>query len=347
MAKAGVDTRNSPNDEGEADAYTPETYFTHVHRDYGWEPEVDEVGVSFARLKEVLPEGFALGSAVVLGAGTGRLAWQLAAEFSGEAPVLAVDVNPFPFVVTALLLCGETVELTELAVHPRKSALVATTRTLECPLAAPPKLRLVLADALDPPLARGRFDTVVTPWFVDEVPEDAAVVPELVRSLLREGGSYVCTGPFLYDNGRTKPSLRYCADEFVEMVRRAGFEVTSATYRQESYMASPLSSQGRTEHVLYMHARKDSSRRVERPEVPAFLKPGRGAALSVPRPEGIAEADFSTTEVQQVASLVDGERTVRQITKILLARGVLADDGTAVSGVRGCLKMIFKQLEVL
>ena len=355
MSRAGIhpkapsDPQRGEPQKGEpqqsaASEWSPETYFSHMLRDYAWQPEVDEVAASWARLKAVFPPDFKAGNTLVLGAGTGRLAWQFATELDSSASVLALDVNPLPFLVTRLLMAGEEVRLTELPAHPRKSNLVAVTRRLACALPPTPRVKFVLADALDPPVALGRWDTVVAPWFVDEVPTDAAVVPELARSLLREGGSFICMGPLLYDNAHTKPFLRYCGDEFVDLVRRAGFEVTRATYDAESYMASPLSSHSRVEHVLYLHARKDSSRRSVLPELPAYLKPGPGAALPIPPPAGVREMQFSPEQVAEVAALVDGSRNVRQITKMLLDRGVLVNDGTAESAVRGCLKIMLKQL---
>jgi len=205
-------------------------------------------------------------------------------------------------------------------------------------------LSFLLADGLEPPVAPGKWDTVVAPWFVDEVPTDAAVVPELCRSLLREGGSFICVGPLLYDNAHTKPFLRYCADEFVDLVKRAGFEVTAGKYEAEPYMASPLSSHTRMEHVLYLHARKVSSLRSVPQEVPPYLKPGPGASLSIPVPDGLGATQFSPEQVAEVAALVDGSRNVRQIVKLLIDRGVLVNDGTAESAVRGCLKIMLKQL---
>jgi len=344
MAKARIEAKPpAGQDKGGPDDYSPETYFSHIHRDYGWQPEVDEIAVSWEHLLRVLPPDFKPGTTFVMGAGTGRLAWQLATQFGSTAPVLALDVNPLPFIVTRLLMAGEAVPLTELTTHPRKSTAVAVTRQLKCPLPSAPHLGLVLADALDPPMQRGECDTVVAPWVVDEVPEDAAVVPELARSLLREGGSFICIGPFLYDNARTKPSRRYSADEFVELVKLAGFELTAATYKPEPYMASPLSSQSRSEHVLYLHARKVSSLRSVRPELPPFLKPGPGASLSIPRPKASPEAPYSPEVVAEVAALIDGDRNLRQIATILLERGVLVKDGAAEAAVRGCLKVIFKQ----
>lgn len=343
MSRAGLAPKPASDKAGPAD-YSPETYFNHILRDYGWRSEVDEVSASWARLQQVLPAEFQPGTTLVLGAGTGRLAWQFATEFGPSARVLALDVNPLPFIVTRLLMAGDSVELTELPAHPKRSSLVAMTRRLECALPAAPGLSFLLADGLEPPVAPGKWDTVVAPWFVDEVPSNAAVVPELARSLLREGGSFICVGPLLYDNAHTKPCFRYCADEFVDLVKRAGFEVTAGKYEAESYMASPLSSHTRSEHVLYLHARKVSSLRVSPPEVPGYLKPGSGASVSIPVPPGLGDTQFSPEQVAEVAALIDGSRNVRQIMKLLIERGVLVDDGTAESAVRGCLKIMLKQL---
>ena len=348
MSRAGIQakappqpTDKQPRGPGE---YSPETYFSHILRDYGWQPEVDEVAVSWGRLRQVLPPDFKPGNTLVLGAGTGRLAWQFASEFGDAASVLAIDVNPLPFIVTQLLMAGEAVSLTELPAHPKRSNQVAVTRKLACALPPTSRLSLLLADGLEPPVAPGRWDTVIAPWFVDEVPTDAAVVPELARTLLREGGSFICVGPFLYDNAHTKPFLRYCADEFVDHVRQAGFEVTVAKYDAESYMASPLSSHTRVEYVLYLHTRKDSARRVVPPEAPSYLKPGTGASLPIPLLPGLGDTQFSPEQVAEVAALIDGSRNIRQITRVLLERGVLVNDGTAESAVRGCLKIILKQI---
>jgi hypothetical protein len=122
--------------------------------------------------------------------------------------------------------------------------------------------------------------------------------------------------------------------------------VTAATYSTEPYVASPLSTQGRIEHVLYLHAVKlKSPADSRRQSLPAFLKPGPGASAPIPRPTGLAEASFEQDAVAHVARLLDGERTVLDLAEILIERGVLADDGTADAAIRGCLKVIFRQLE--
>lgn len=377
FARAGLNAVHSPEASGEASS--PVSYVTLIHRDYGWEPEEAEFSDGVARLRAVLPHGFTLGRSLVLGAGTGRLAWQLAEELGAAAPLFALDLNPLPFIVTALLLRGEEVRLTEVPGHPRRSTQASLERTLRAPARRVEQLSLVFADALSPPFAEGSFDTIIAPWFVDQVPEDAADVPRLASRLLREGGSFVCTGPFVYEARHTKPSRRYCADEFVEIVRLAGFETTGASYEPETYLASPLSTQSRNEHVLYLHARKQafsampapsggshgaameegggrvslksadgegasqSSRAL--PGTPAYLKPGPGAALPIPPLPGLGDSSPSHPVVAEVAALIDGQRSLLSITDLLVKRGVVADDGAADAVVRACLRLLLRQAE--
>ena len=48
----------------------------------------------------------------------------------------------------------------------------------------------MLADALRPPFARESFDTVITPWLVDIVSEEFALLARRVNGLLRKGGRF-------------------------------------------------------------------------------------------------------------------------------------------------------------
>jgi hypothetical protein len=242
------------------------------------------------------------------------------------------------------LLKGQGLTLTELAAHPLKSTLSAVDRSLSCPLPSCDNLGLVFADGLAPPVAPESFDTVITPWFVDQVPKDAAQIPPLVSRLLRDGGSYICTGPFLYDVGHTLPSHRYCADEYVELVRTSGFSVTRASYAPESYVASPASTQGRSEHVLYLHARKAKEvHATSEANVPSWLRTGTGALLPVPQPEIAPSLEGTPREVSEVFALIDGTRSVSEIGRVLVERKILVDDETTETVVRACLKIIFRK----
>ncbi len=319
------------------------SYYTLVHRDWGWPPEVDEVTPSLEAIISSLPEGFSLGQTLVLGAGTARLAWELSQRLPNPGVTLALDVNPLPFLVTARLMRGQRVEVYELPGHPKRASFAAVRRVLEAPNPPPPGLRLMLADGLDPPLARGSFDTVITPWFVDQVPEDAQSVVSLVHDLLTEGGSWINHGPLVYDPTHTAPAHRYCADEFLQLAARGGFRVTSAKYESAPYFASPISSQGRTETVLTLHAHKTPA--IDGPTVePDWLRPETRDRTPVPKLAGLGGYEAPHPVVSSVAALIDGTRSARDICRILVDAGTIAADGNEQTVVYGCLKVIYQAL---
>jgi hypothetical protein len=187
------------------------------------------------------------------------------------------------------------------------------------------------------PQYAGVFDTVVTPWFLDQVPADlAAFLPEIAR-LLAPGGTWLHTGPFVYTPAHTKPAHRYGADEFLELAARAGFEVTAASHEPAAYLCSPLSTQGRREMVLNVHA-------VKKAEAPSSRQPDWLAptwAGAIPCLVLQSSASLPLPILQSTLALLDGTRTVADITSALLARGELADDGNAEAVVRGCLRVLW------
>ncbi len=315
-------------------------YYSLAHRDWAWPPEHDEVGPALETLAAVLPAGFALGRTLVLGAGTGRLAWALANRVAGANSVVALDVNPLPLLITRRLMLGDTLELHEFPAHPLRSDRACIKHSVRAPDSAPPSLQLLFADGLAPPVARQSIDTVITPWFVDQVPHDlAAFIPKLTE-VLRPGGTWINQGPFVYDPIRTRPAHRYCGDEFVQLVSAAGFRITKCTYDAVPHMASPHSTQGRTERVLTMHAvLEGEARSVEQAKPPWLSDEGRH--LPIPSFESRARNQHPT--INRVAMLLNDRRSVVDLTRALIEEGLLADDGRAEVAVRGCLEVLWQR----
>jgi uncharacterized protein YbaR (Trm112 family) len=338
FSQAGLELNREPASKSTGDPIL--AYYTLVHRDWAWAPEVDEVAPAIDALIDVLPAGFQLGRTLVLGAGTARLAWDLGNRVAGALDVVALDVNPLPFLVTKQLMAGRELSLFELPGHPRRSTFASVERLLKATTQPPPGLRLVLADGLDPPVLAGQFDTVITPWFVDQVPENLASLPALIRRVLRPGGAWLNQGPFVYDPVRTKPAHRYCADEFVQIVNTSGFAISKATYLPYSHMASPLSGQARSEWVLSMHAVATGAEAT--PEEPPWLSIS-GDELPIPRLPGLGDYATPHSSIAAVARLIDGKTSNRKITQELVATGELAGDG-ADEVVRGCLRVIWNDL---
>lgn len=317
------------------------SYIALIHRDFSWAPEVEEARASLHALLSVLPPGFSLGRTLVLGAGTGRLAWDLGHELSERAPIVLIDINPLPFLVGESLRRGETVELFEIPGHPRRSDGVAIERALSADTPPPAGLRYLFADGLEPPFPPETFDTILTPWFMDQVPPNLATLLPKLHRLLRPGGSYLQHGPFVYSPQLTRPAHRYTADEFVQLLLQNGFEVGKASYEPMMYLGSPVSTQSRNEHVLTLHAWRPHERDKT---LAAVAEPLWVSDENLKVPTFTLSPTFLVPHavIRRALELVDGSRSLADIAASLVKEGQLADDGTAIVAVRACLKVLWR-----
>jgi hypothetical protein len=306
------------------------SYFHHIHRDWGWpEAETDAV---LSTIASVLPPDRPLGDTLVLGAGAARLVRELHARHGGTTTV-ALDINPLPFFVARNALDGRTITLTEIPTSPRSVDDVAVTRRLGEGLAPVDGIHLVFGDALAPPVRRGSFDTVVTPWFLDQVAPDVAELAPLVRSLLAPAGAWLNHGPLVYPSGRPT-AARYTADEVLEIVAGAGFRVEGFDVRRLSFMESPACNQGRTERILtFMAARSEDAPAEAQAPAPAWIE---DTTLPVPRLEALRGFAPPHPFFAAVVGMVDGERSIDDIAATLAQAQNIPLDALRVA-VRACL----------
>lgn len=222
-------------------------YYELLHRDWAWE-DADENRHACEAVGAALGDG--PGLTVVLGAGACRLAHDLVEV---GATVVAVDINPLLAVVAKRVTAGETIELYEFPLIPRDIEVTSVLRSLRAP--RPRELTIVLADAFRLPFVAGRVDTVVTPWFIDQVPSDVDTFLPVVHRLLRPGGRWIHHGPLIYPKGRPART-QYTPTELVELTERAGFEVVSCVREMRAFLRSPANAFARIEQVITLAAKK-------------------------------------------------------------------------------------------
>ena len=164
-----------PTDQGIA------TYYNNIHRDWCWGDA--ENTASLDVILEVAGNSEP-GSVLVLGAGAGRLAYDIHQQL-GASSTVAMDFNPLLVLVAAKVIRGKTLDLHEFPIAPRMPEDVAVARTLAAPEPVIDGFDLVLADVLRPPFAVASFDTVVTPWLIDIVNDDLPRQAARINRLLR------------------------------------------------------------------------------------------------------------------------------------------------------------------
>jgi SAM-dependent methyltransferase len=225
--------------------------YENVFRDWCWGGEESRRLVSLGA-----PLGRAPRERVaVYGAGAARFALELHRELAPKW-TFALDQNPLPLWLAQRVLSGEVVELHEYPVSPVYEKNAVLLQQLRTPVPSPAGLRLLLADALQPPFAADSLDLVVTPWFVDVCGADLRVVAQDIHRVLRQGGTWWILGPLDFD---TWLSRAYCFEEMLELVEQGGFDVAHSESTNLPYFQSPFSGSQRIDTVVSIIATKTRS----------------------------------------------------------------------------------------
>ncbi len=294
------------------------TYYNNIHRDWAWGEEENTVSAEI--VSGQLGDSGLGPTALVLGAGAGRLAFDLH-QASRNAITVALDFNPLLVLVSQRVFAGDSFELTEFPIAPATLSDVAVLRNLVAPETPRNGLQPVIADALHPPFRENSFDTIVTPWLVDILPEDFSILCRRINRLLKPEGSWVFFGSLTFHH--SDPALRYSLDECLEIVGEAGFAVPDFEEREIPYMNSPASRHGRRERVVSWRAPKLAA--AEEPEdhraLPEWLVRDD---VPVPLSQSFQSQAMSTRVYAFIMSLIDGKRSASDIAGVTVEQGLMS-----------------------
>ncbi len=292
------------------------TYSGNLHRDWCWGAE--ENRLSFELVAASLPKrpGMRL---LVLGAGGGRLAYDLHMGLAPEATV-ALDVNPMLSLAAERIIRGDTLVLHEFPLAPKTSADVAVERSLAAPSPVSEGFHWILADALRAPFVDESFDAVVTPWFVDVVDERFATLAKRINRLLRPGGTWTVFGSMRF--AAADPADAICADEAAAFIADAGFAPVDVVESTIPYLCSPASRHARRETVVAIGSTK--SKRIPAPErhsaLPEWLIRSN---QPIPLLEGFRVQAATTQLYALLMSMIDGRRSLRDMAVLMEQRRLM------------------------
>jgi SAM-dependent methyltransferase len=298
------------------------TYAYNIHRDWSWGAAENEA--SFGIVRDALA-GTSPGRVLVLGAGAGRLAYDLHMRTSADATVV-LDFNPFLLLLAREITSGGSVSLYEFPRAPKSLDDCAVLRTLEAEQPCRPGLHYVLADAQRPPFAPGGFDTVVTPWLVDILPDPFANLCRRINALLRDGGRWINFGSLDFHVG--DPALQHSPEECAEIIAATGFDTPQLGDTSLPYLTSPASRHGRVELVASWSATK-------RRAAPAAARPDLLPDWLVHGREPVPLLDVFRTQAPAtrirgyVLSLIDGRRSLHDIVAIFDQQNLMTHEQAA------------------
>ncbi len=320
-----------PSDQGIS------TYYANLHRDWCWGDE--ENAESLRLVREGLGD-HEPAKLLVLGAGGSRLAYDLHRSLPGALTV-ACDFNPLLLLTAARLLRGEPVTLHEFPMAPRSMQDTAREQVLEAPAAAGKNLSLVLASALRAPFKNAAFDTLITPWLVDILPESLSLQARRWNRLLAEGGSWVWFGSHAFSGAA--PRDRISLEESLEIIEASGFSRPEVIEAEIPYMVSPADRLGRNERVVVINARK----------VKSVKAPPRHVALPdwlvksdqpVPATPAFQTEIMSNRILAHMMSLIDGQRSIDDMAQILEDQRLMVRE-EAVASIRTLLIRMFEDAQ--
>ena len=291
------------------------TYYSNVHRDWAWG---DAENTASAELLFSVIGDHSPRRMLVLGSGAGRLTYDLHQHYKPDLSI-GLDFNPLLGVIADQLTKGEAVRLREFPIAPRNIDDFGIENELRC-AAAEPGLHWIIGDTHRPPFPPKSFDTVVTPWLIDIIPEQLETFMIRINNLLTDGGVWVNFGSLSFMN--VHPARQYSLDECQELMTQHGFDTARVDTRELSYLSSPVSRHGRSEEVLAWAATKIAhEKKVPKYEaLPDWLVRGNEP---VPLTQGVQTQATSSQVHGFLLSLIDGRRTLKDIAKIAVERRLL------------------------
>lgn len=229
-----------------------ESYYLNVFRDWCWG---ETENAHYNKLAEKID--VEKGDFLVLGGGPGRLAYDLC-QIYDHWNIVQLDINPLLSLIGQKMAKGERLELTEIATEPLSIELLSETRQLEGLGEVPgARLAFALGDASNPPFKDSAFNGLITPWLIDILPEAFESFSRRMNRILKDGGEWVSFGPLSFE--KHKPENQLTANEVLEQLKVAGFDVIDSGWDDVPYLQSPIRAQLRREKIFWFHAKKRGS----------------------------------------------------------------------------------------
>lgn len=297
-------------------------YFDLILRDWGWDSVANPSAENSAAINRIMSliDTFPTKPkrVLVLGAGAGRLSWDLHSTLKPEYTV-ALDSNPVLLIVADQLIRQQkALTFGEFKLFPQINLPASQLRTLEPP-ADPENLRSrwfgLCTDVWQIPLKFESFDLIVTPWFIDVNGGDLRDLIGIISQSLEKGGHWLNSGPLLFT--RHLPlQLKYTAAEIKEFIALSGFTLTAEKVETAGHLLSPMEVRYREEQLWTFSATKNSLA-----NAPAVA--GVSEAWLVMHHLAIPKAGYSSEDehplIDLILSLVDGKRSINDICHQIVA----------------------------
>lgn len=292
-------------------------YFDLLLRDWAWDSTAHPNPENTAALERILAEIQKLPKKptriLVLGAGAGRLSWDLHVCLQPEYTV-ALDANPLVLAAAdELIHQRQPIVIGEFKNFPQIGFEHAHCWSLEPPEDinnASSTWFPLGANVWQLPFARESFDLIITPWFIDVNGGDVRDLIAVIGDKLMPDGYWVNSGPLLFTR-HLPVQLKYSAIEIKEFMSLAGFALIDESITNADYLRSPLEARFRQEQIWTFSAAKNKTLTEK------IVVEGAEAAWLVMHHLTIPQGNYSSRDshhlIDAILSLVDGNRSINDI----------------------------------
>ena len=294
----------------EPSALTPN--LDNAFRDWSWGD--DEVTDYLSLVNDVLSDTTDFTETLCLGAGAGRLCYEVMKSQSYNLCVLN-DFNPLLLKIAEHTISGNKLELFEKPVLPQRSDEIYLLRELECP--KPLKnINYIVADARTRFLKSHSFSFLFTPWLIDTIDWPLDLFFAHLNRFLKPGGIWLNIGPLHFQSKDLKDQVQ-CQD-ILDFATKAGFECEVEKNKMASYMKCSESGSYRVERIHAFRFKKiEEAKSVEFNPMslePTWMQdPEKQIVLPVDRHRLASGHELNA----RVLKLVDGKRSLNQIAEII------------------------------
>ena len=293
------------------------SYTSNIFRDWAWNNGENEALIEAVDKVLSSDQHGRLGPMLTLGAGASRLSYDMHRRYSPYLSVI-LDNNPLLLQIASHVIQGESISLYEFPVAPLNEASFSVLQECRAPVPLrDDNFHCVLADALNPPFAKESFNTIVTPWLIDIIPQNLRVFIPRINRILPQGGLWINTGSLAFFH--RDETWCYSEEEVLEIAVENGFEILAVERRTVEYLRSPYSAHGRTEKILSFSTRKvrDVGPGATYSYLPTWIL---DASQPIPSSTECAISSSNHMLTAQVLAAIDGKRTINQISRMVASQ---------------------------
>ena len=291
-----------------------QSYYKNIFRDWVWDTEENKLSADMLIKSLEAIDQTKIKKTVVLGAGSGRLAFDLQNKLNFKDLTL-LDINPFLLLIAKNVMKNEKLSLFDIPETPEDLSKAFTKKEFAVDYKVNSEnINLMLGDGVNLPFESKSVDLFIAPWFIDIIEEDFRDYIKRINHCLNLSGHFLLFGPLGFNSNI--PKKAYFKEEVLEIFKENGFELVSEQMQTIPYLKNPSSGNSRSERVYCLICKKVSE--VNKPKefiyYPNWIVDN---SLPIPRDVLIEETQLKSKLHFDILSIVDGQKSINDISKLM------------------------------